>query len=255
MSMLFAKALATPPILFADEQPQRLCQQRPPHGLLGSGNHSGVVLLSECVSLVTELQASARNGSTRPALPDASSSCAVVGNSGTLFESGLGRHVDSHAHVLRFNAAPSGGVWEHDVGQKSTVRILSAWVAQMRTRHPADTRSSGDAVLLYCRLLSYKCLRAAVSPPGKGQLVRRWLVNPLFVAEINAELHRLQDELHQHEPQLATRRSALPSTGIVGVALALSTCARVSLLGFGNASAASPSSSACSPSPGPQSAQ
>ena len=83
---------------------------------------------------MTELQASARNGSTRPALPDASSSCAVVGNSGTLFESGLGRHVDSHAHVLRFNAAPSGGVWEHDVGQKSTVRILSAWVAQMRTR-------------------------------------------------------------------------------------------------------------------------
>lgn len=49
-------------------------------------------------------------------------SIAVVGNSGSIVDSGFGSEIDDHEFVLRFNSAPTKG-YEEDVGSKTTHRM------------------------------------------------------------------------------------------------------------------------------------
>ena len=49
--------------------------------------------------------------------------CAVVGSAGHLLNSSLGRDIDAHEMVMRFNEAPTAG-FERDVGARTTHRLL-----------------------------------------------------------------------------------------------------------------------------------
>ena len=49
---------------------------------------------------------------------------AVVGSSGRLKGSKLGKEIDSFKEVIRFNRAPTVG-WEEHVGAKTTIRVLN----------------------------------------------------------------------------------------------------------------------------------
>ncbi|KAK1902835.1 Beta-galactoside alpha-26-sialyltransferase 2, partial [Dissostichus eleginoides] len=66
-----------------------------------------------------------------PSLPleklhqNAFKTCAVVTSAGAILRSGLGREIDNHDAVLRFNAAPTEG-YERDVGNKTTIRIINS---------------------------------------------------------------------------------------------------------------------------------
>lgn len=49
---------------------------------------------------------------------------AVIGSSGALLGSGLGKTIDTFKEVVRFNRAPTNG-FENDVGSKTTLRVVN----------------------------------------------------------------------------------------------------------------------------------
>ncbi|GAB6026656.1 ST6 beta-galactosamide alpha-2,6-sialyltransferase [Chamberlinius hualienensis] len=61
-------------------------------------------------------------------------SCAVVSSAGSLYKASLGKLIDSHDAVLRFNSAPTEG-YENDVGSKTTFRILNSQVVSKPEFH------------------------------------------------------------------------------------------------------------------------
>ena len=123
---------------------------------------------------------------------------------------------------MRFNAAPAGGQWAADVGGKTTLRLFTDKTIAVSAKR--NERSSGEGLLLYCMATWVgKCVHAGVRAPT-AKAAKLWLVNPVFV-------RHLRSHLDEHGG-----RGRLPSAGLVGISHALSSCSRVSLFGFGNAS-------------------
>ena len=245
-ALLPPELLATPHLL-PDETPARLCAGRPPWGLMGDHTQLGSdanftrlrgaarqqALMQLCDRFAERLQRRSREslGAPPPPFPHGAS-CAVVGSGGSLGRSGSGAAIDAHDVVVRFNLAPAAGVLAAHVGAKTTVRILTdkSYVAFLRAGAAAfnQSRSRGKAVvggrksepraalLLYCMAQGWvgKCWHDH----------RTGHVNPVFVRQ-------LRHHLDQHHG-----RGRLPSAGLLGMAMALSRCGRVSLFGFGNAS-------------------
>ena len=203
-------------------------------------------------------------GVQQPPFP-AGASCAVVGSAGSLSRSGSGAAIDAHDVVVRFNLAPAGGALASHVGQKTTVRVLTdksyltflrSGVQSVRSDMAAQNRSAairgralagagggfsrsggrgrstragakamlagGRAAEPQATLILYCMAQGWV---GKCMHEQRMAhANPVFVRMLRAQL----DEHHG--------RGRLPSAGVLGIAMALSRCDRVSLYGFGNAS-------------------
>lgn len=193
---LLFKSLRDVPFLFADEHPRRLCSARPPWGLLSHhpsqlgapANWSQVRHANRtrehirlCQKYAQRLQENGRLG-RRPLQPK-NESCAIVGSGGSLRGSGYGRLIDSHHAVMRFNAAPAGGEWSGDVGNRTTWRVFTDKTIFLSSRRQ-DSRSSGDGLLLYCMATWVgKCVHAGVRAPSDVS-PKLWLVNPVFIRQV-----------------------------------------------------------------------
>lgn len=72
--------------------------------------------------------------------------CAVVGSSGVMTSSGLGRQIDAHDAVVRLNQAPCQVRYQPDVGERTTLRILNKrWTAIYGRHHPELMHVDPDA--------------------------------------------------------------------------------------------------------------
>lgn len=188
------------PVLFADEHPRRLCSAKPPWGLLSKdvsqlgapANWSRLRQANRTREHIHLCQLYAarmlQKGSLgkRPPLPS-NHSCAIVGSGGGLRGSSYGQLIDEHKTVMRFNAAPAGGEWAQDVGQRTTLRIYTDKTIAHSARRD-DLHVGADGRLLYC-MASWvgKCMHAGVRAPSEGAN-KLWLINPVFVRHLRSML-------------------------------------------------------------------
>ncbi|XP_014271557.1 beta-galactoside alpha-2,6-sialyltransferase 1 isoform X1 [Halyomorpha halys] len=163
------------------------------------------------------------------------SSCAIVSNAGALNSSGLGRIIDSHELVLRFNHAPTKG-FEDDVGKKTTIRILNSQVvSRAQFQFLKSDMYSGIKILVWdpCNYTSTleqwrdKPDFDVFTPYVKHRELRPdtniHLVNP-------KSLWTLWDFIQSHTP-VRIRRNP-PSSGFLGLALLLPHCDKVRLFEY-----------------------
>lgn len=134
--------------------------------------------------------------------------CAVVGNSGSLLETQYGDAVDSHEVVIRFNAAKTEG-YEQFVGYKTTFRILNS--AELKI-----ARDSGEAGITTLRNNDMKdWVKGIQSSPAGGPVALT--TDPEFLCHTWAWVRNRGDK---------------PSSGLVGIVMALRMCQKVDIYGF-----------------------
>lgn len=227
------RALRATAVTIANERnATALCSARPPFGLLDQGavtlsGRKNVSRLAACVSLAEQFT------KTRSRLQHHTpTSCAVVGSGGILRFSGNGANIDQHASILRFNGAPTLSMYHRDVGSRTTMQLstLVPW-RHWRRRVDAEKLARTRDNVLYCHNHWVgNCWLDALNH-GDGRVV-----NPVLVRRMGKLL--LLHHGSQKRREASSRASSrVPSTGLLGVAIALATCnSAPSVFGFGNRS-------------------
>ncbi|KAG7495081.1 CMP-N-acetylneuraminate-beta-galactosamide-alpha-2,3-sialyltransferase 2-like [Solea senegalensis] len=155
--------------------------------------------------------------------PSRCRSCAVVGNSGNLRQSGYGKRIDSHNSVIRMNKAVTRG-FETDVGNRTTHHFLYPESA-------VDVARGVSLVLLPFKLRDLE-----------------WLTSALSTGEIKMTYMRVKDRVEADKDKVLVvnpvffkyvydrwteHHGRYPSTGMLAIIFALHTCDQVSVFGYG----------------------
>ncbi|KAJ3654917.1 hypothetical protein Zmor_014069 [Zophobas morio] len=154
-------------------------------------------------------------------------SCAIVASAGALKDSNLGKTIDSHDLVLRFNHAPTKG-FEEDVGRKTTVRLLNSQVVTRKEFNFLESDIYKNVTIVAWDPSNYKAsldewlekpefnlFPAYVEYKKKNDKARFFLINP-------QSLWELWDFLQNNSPN-RLRRNPL-SSGFLGLGILLPLC-------------------------------
>ncbi|XP_054483334.1 beta-galactoside alpha-2,6-sialyltransferase 2-like [Anoplopoma fimbria] len=162
-------------------------------------------------------------------------SCAVVMSAGGVLDSSLGREIDSHDAVLRFNAAPTRG-FERDVGNKTTIRIINSQIVALPKHKFSSSSLYQDVTLLVWDPASYSAN------------LTQWFQKPdfdLFSAYVRRRRLRPEQPFYILHPDFIWGLWDLiqdntqdqiqpnpPSSGFIGILLMMSLCREVSVYEF-----------------------
>ncbi|XP_006817720.1 beta-galactoside alpha-2,6-sialyltransferase 1-like [Saccoglossus kowalevskii] len=165
-------------------------------------------------------------------------SCAIVASAAYFKNATLGKEIDSHDAVLRFNDAPTEG-FEENVGRKTTIRLMNTLIFE-EERFGFETKD----IFRNITLLVWK------SGPYNGNLYRFYSLykdsKPFFDKYIQwREAHpwesfyimdptpiwRTWDIIQENTPNITIRKT-LPSSGIMGISLMQRMCDTVNVYGY-----------------------
>ena len=163
-------------------------------------------------------------------------SCAVVGTSGTLLSDKLGGEIDAHDAVLRVNVHPKARgdaavtqLAKH-VGRRSTWHLASAAFHSEIRRPYSRSHAADEQTLLICEFQTVigSCFVELMHLSAAS--THAHMVNPLLFYE-----------LHELMRNGGARKGAgrIPTTGLLAVAVAMRSCDRVDVYGYGNGQASS----------------
>ena len=136
--------------------------------------------------------------------------CAVVGSSGALQYSRRGAEIDGHDAIFRFNGAPTSSPRHRRIaGSRTTFRLTTD------KSYAFSEDGSNETVLVHSRT------------PSQLQAFRRLRTG-------QPELHAvaLHPSFESHALGIFSDRGLRPSSGLVGVLIALRSCATVNVYGF-----------------------
>ncbi|XP_036987643.2 beta-galactoside alpha-2,6-sialyltransferase 1 isoform X1 [Artibeus jamaicensis] len=160
--------------------------------------------------------------------------CAVVSSAGSLKSSQLGKEIDEHDAVLRFNGAPTAN-FKQDVGTKTTIRLMNSQLVTTDEQFLKDSLYSEGILIVW-------------DPSIYHSDIPKWYQNPDYRFFDNYKSYR---KLHPDQPfyilkpqmpwqlwdviqEISTEeiQPNPPSSGMLGIVLMMTLCDQVDIYEF-----------------------
>ncbi|KAK3278783.1 hypothetical protein CYMTET_13300 [Cymbomonas tetramitiformis] len=157
--------------------------------------------------------------------------CAVVGNSGILRKTAYGADIDAHDAVIRLNQGPTKGGCSYMVGGRTTLRVLSFTWLHKYARGVQGLPRDDNVTFILSQFQSEDVKQLVKAAAGTPESLKLRIISQQMWGGVQLLLHGFKNQLKKQFGVKGMGAEA-PSTGMLGVYLALCLCEKVTLYGF-----------------------